>query len=82
MQTLEGFARVTPKSSIAVDFLGLGTLSRTLRAAMANMVARREELREYRQQARELAAYTDRELGELGFSRGDLPSIASGTYRR
>jgi uncharacterized protein YjiS (DUF1127 family) len=82
MPTFEGFVRVTPKSPIAVDFLGLATMSRTVRAAMANMVARREELREFRQQARELATFTDRELGELGFSRGDLPSIAAGTYRR
>jgi uncharacterized protein YjiS (DUF1127 family) len=82
MPTFESFARVAPKSPIAVDFLGLATMSRTVRAAMTNVVARREELREYRQQARELATFTDRELGELGFSRGDLPSIAAGTYRR
>ncbi|WP_158803886.1 MULTISPECIES: DUF1127 domain-containing protein [unclassified Acidisoma] len=49
---------------------------------MTNIVTRREELREFRQQARELASFTDRELAELGFSRGDLPSIAAGTYRR
>ncbi len=30
----------------------------------------------------ELDYCTDRELGELGFSRSDLPAIANGTYQR
>jgi uncharacterized protein YjiS (DUF1127 family) len=82
MQTFESLVRVAPKSPIAVDFLGFASMSRSVRAAMTNIVTRREELREFRQQARELASFTDRELAELGFSRGDLPSIAAGTYRR
>ncbi len=32
--------------------------------------------------ARELSTYTDEELGELGFSRFDIPAVAAGTYRR
>ena len=30
----------------------------------------------------ELNSCTDRELGELGFSRADFPAIANGTYQR
>jgi uncharacterized protein YjiS (DUF1127 family) len=35
-----------------------------------------------RQITRELMTYSDDELGELGFSRYDIPAIAAGTYRR
>ena len=31
---------------------------------------------------RELSTYSDDELGELGFSRCDIPAVAAGTYRR
>ncbi len=31
---------------------------------------------------RELQAYTDRELHELGLDRADIPAVARGTYRR
>jgi uncharacterized protein YjiS (DUF1127 family) len=31
---------------------------------------------------RELSAYSDRDLLELGFSRHDFPAIINGTYRR
>jgi uncharacterized protein YjiS (DUF1127 family) len=50
------------------------------RAAMAQgMLAER---RSRHQTAKELSSLTDRELGELGFSRADLPYIANGTYQR
>lgn len=32
--------------------------------------------------ARELATYTDRELFDLGISRGDIPAVINGTDRR
>ncbi len=31
---------------------------------------------------RELLSYTDRELFDLGITRGDIPAIINGTYRR
>jgi uncharacterized protein YjiS (DUF1127 family) len=40
------------------------------------------ETRERRRIARELSTYTDAELGELGFSRYDIPAVAAGTFRR
>ena len=48
-------------------------------AAWQDYTARR---RERAQIIRELGAYTDRELAELGFYRQDIPAIANGTYRR
>jgi uncharacterized protein YjiS (DUF1127 family) len=42
----------------------------------------RSEQRRRRQVVRELNAYSDRELLDLGFSRADFPAILSGTYRR
>lgn len=66
----------------AFDFLGVTAFVRsvlTLREAIAD---RRAERAERQQMARELDTYSDAELGELGFSRADLPAIASGTYRR
>ncbi|HEX3984957.1 MAG TPA: hypothetical protein VHX12_14790 [Acidisoma sp.] len=66
----------------AVDFLGFATVFRGLRLLRETIVERRAERAERVQMARELASYSDRELGELGFSRADLPMIAAGTYRR
>lgn len=37
---------------------------------------------ERRRVARELSTYSDDELAELGFSRLDIPAIATGAYRR
>ncbi len=31
---------------------------------------------------RELMTYTDHQLADLGLSRGDIPAVAAGTYRR
>jgi uncharacterized protein YjiS (DUF1127 family) len=42
----------------------------------------RLEQRERLRMAAELATSSDRELGELGYSRADLISIARGTYQR
>jgi uncharacterized protein YjiS (DUF1127 family) len=42
----------------------------------------RLEQRERGRMIAELATSTDRELGELGYSRADLISIARGTYER
>ncbi|MBV9748769.1 MAG: hypothetical protein JO157_08135 [Acetobacteraceae bacterium] len=41
--------------------------------------ARRERIARF---TRELQAYTDRELNELGLDRADIPAVARGTYRR
>jgi uncharacterized protein YjiS (DUF1127 family) len=69
-------------SGLASDFLGFATLFRGLRLLSRSMAERRVARLERAQIARELSTYTDRELGELGFSRADLPMIAAGTYRR
>ena len=42
----------------------------------------REKRQRRAQIARELLTYTDRELFDLGISRGDIPAIINGTYRR
>ncbi|MBW4021754.1 MAG: DUF1127 domain-containing protein [Proteobacteria bacterium] len=46
------------------------------------MAEYRAAARERRRITRELSTYSDDELGELGFSRFDIPAIAAGTYRR
>ena len=66
----------------AIDFLGFAAGFRGLRLLMQAIADRQAERRERLVMARELATYTDRELGEMGFSRADLPAIAAGTYRR
>ncbi|GAB0113485.1 hypothetical protein [Acidisoma sp. C75] len=66
----------------ATDFLGFATAFRGLRLLAQNLAERRAERRERLVMARELDTYSDRELGELGFSRADLPAIVAGTYRR
>jgi uncharacterized protein YjiS (DUF1127 family) len=69
-------------SGQANDFLGFATLFRGVQLLTRQMADRRAARHERAQIARELSSYTDRELGELGFSRADLPMIAAGTYRR
>jgi hypothetical protein len=69
-------------SGLAADFLGFTTLFRGLRLLAGSMGEQRVARLERQQMARELSTYTDRELGELGFSRADLPMIAAGTYRQ
>jgi len=66
----------------AFDFLGFTTLFRGIQLLTRSMAESRALRAERVQMARELSTYTDRELGELGFSRADLPMIAAGTYRR
>jgi uncharacterized protein YjiS (DUF1127 family) len=69
-------------AGVASDFLGFATLFRGIRLLTQSMAERRALRLEREQIARELSTYTDRELGEMGFSRADLPMIAAGTYRR
>ena len=69
-------------SGQASDFLGFATLFRGIQLLNRSMAERRAARHERERIARELSTYTDRELGELGFSRADLPMIAAGTYRR
>jgi uncharacterized protein YjiS (DUF1127 family) len=54
---------------------GVQTLTLRVQASMA-------QARERRRIARELSTYTDAELGELGFSRHDIPAVAAGRFRR
>ncbi len=41
--------------------------------------ARRQRIARF---TRELQAYTNRELSELGLDRSDIPAVARGTFRR
>jgi uncharacterized protein YjiS (DUF1127 family) len=66
----------------ATDFLGIASGFRGLRLIIQAIADHRAERRERFAMARELASYSDHELGEMGFSRADLPAIAAGTYRR
>jgi uncharacterized protein YjiS (DUF1127 family) len=66
----------------AFDFLGVTAFVRSVFAFRQGAADRRAERAERVQMARELASYSDAELGELGFSRADLPAIVAGTYRR
>jgi hypothetical protein len=66
----------------AFDFLGVTTFVREVFALRQIIAERRAERAERMVMARELDSYSDAELGELGFSRGDLPAIINGTYRR
>jgi uncharacterized protein YjiS (DUF1127 family) len=53
---------------------------------MPNLVQKyhawRTERQRRRKLVRELSAFNDRELLELGFSRYDFPAIINGTYQR
>jgi len=66
----------------ATDFLGFVTVFRGIALLRQAFADRRAERAERLRMARELDSYSDRELGELGFSRADLPLIAAGTYQR
>jgi uncharacterized protein YjiS (DUF1127 family) len=56
-----------------------GTVRRTLMRRWHRMVAQRRRVARY---TRELEAYSNRELAELGLHRSDIPAVARGTYRR
>lgn len=57
-------------------------LAERIQGLRARYDARMSVARERRRIARELETYSDEELGELGFSRLDIPAVAAGTYRR
>jgi uncharacterized protein YjiS (DUF1127 family) len=57
-----------------------------IRAAVHDVLRRRAQVRLKRREAdqvfRELQAYTDRQLHDLGLDRSDIGAVASGTYSR
>ncbi|MCB8880825.1 hypothetical protein ACELLULO517_11320 [Acidisoma cellulosilytica] len=53
-----------------------------VRSLRARFDAQMAVVGERRRISRELMTYSDDELAELGFSRFDIPAIASGSYRR
>jgi uncharacterized protein YjiS (DUF1127 family) len=63
-----------------------GFVPESLAQRWATLVRRiadwRERRRRRAQITRELLSYTDRELFDLGITRGDIPAIINGTYRR
>ena len=52
---------------------------RTMMRRWHRMVAQRRRIARY---TRELEAYSNRELAELGLDRSDIPAVARGTYHR
>ncbi len=58
------------------------SLADRARSLKLRFQAYRAEARERSRIVRELSSYSDDELGELGFSRYDIPAVAAGTYRR
>ena len=52
---------------------------RTMMRRWYRLVAQRRRIARY---TRELQAYSNRELAELGLDRSDIPAVARGTYRR
>ena len=61
---------------------GFGSLAERWAERRQRFLAWREKRRERARIARELLSYTDRELFDLGISRGDIPAILDGTFRR
>ncbi len=59
-----------------------GSLGGRVRSLALRFQAYKAEARERNRIVRELSSYSDDELGELGFSRYDIPAVAAGTYRR
>jgi uncharacterized protein YjiS (DUF1127 family) len=53
-----------------------------VRSLRARFEAHKAVVNDRRRISRELMTYSDDELAELGFSRFDIPAIATGTYRR
>jgi len=57
---------------------GLGTMLDRFGSHQQRARARRRETARI---TRELQGYTDRQLGDLGLSRADIPDVARGTFR-
>ena len=53
-----------------------------LRSLSVQISAFRARRRTRAQIIRELNSHTDRQLSDMGFSRGDIRAVADGTYRR
>ena len=58
---------------------GLAAGRRRIMRRWHRLVAQRRRVARY---TRELEAYSNRELAELGLDRSDIPAVARGTYRR
>jgi uncharacterized protein YjiS (DUF1127 family) len=70
---------LTYRSRTGLAFRRLVSTARRFRSQFDTY---RLEQRERLRMTAELATASDRELGELGYSRADLISIARGTYQR
>ncbi len=57
---------------------GLGTMLHRFGSHWQRARAQRQEAARI---TRELQGYTDRQLGDLGLSRSDIPDVARGTFR-
>jgi uncharacterized protein YjiS (DUF1127 family) len=65
-----GIAATTPRSSVGEANLGL------LGGIVMRLSSWVGERRRYRQTMNELSALTDRELDDIGMTRGDIESVA------
>jgi uncharacterized protein YjiS (DUF1127 family) len=59
-----------------------GLVFRRLASLAHRLQSRLDDHRERTRMAAELSTASDRELGELGYSRADVVAIARGTYQR
>ncbi len=75
MTSLRAFVSDAPASGFTV-----------LRAKLQYIIDQRRHARAKRQQIKsitwQLGMYSDRELGDLGLNRSDIPDVANGTFRR
>ena len=63
----------------ALAQVGFDATRRAIVRRWYRSVAQRQRIARY---MRELEAYSNRELAELGLDRCDIPAVARGTYRR
>jgi uncharacterized protein YjiS (DUF1127 family) len=79
--TLSQTARVVSDSPQHIVHQGSIWLAR-LQSTLHRINTARKARRRLDRDARQLYAFSDRELWDLGLGRSDVPSIIAGTYRR
>lgn len=68
-------------ASTITSVRGLAGLGTMLHRFGSHWQRARAQRRETARITRELQGYTDRQLGDLGLSRADIPDVARGTFR-
>lgn len=72
-------ATLTHETARLAAFDGLAEAPRTVRNRVRDWLARRREIARIEF---ELGTYSDRHLADLGLTRGDIPAVARGRFRR